>query len=186
MSTYEYTIRQTAPINMEYGQEKEEEERTGGGSVGAPRRQQWGAASARRAATRSRADYRSTSQTTAVSSRHEYEQSALNQILVKTANNIIDVSATDSHGMEQHEYMDRARLYSARVVMVGSSSHGSAWAKPPSLMTLTTQPFHVLASPLVSHSDITQVARFAAYASNAGAQVKVDHKEELVAHFNIP
>ncbi|XP_032833260.1 ragulator complex protein LAMTOR1 isoform X1 [Petromyzon marinus] len=132
------------------------------------------------------ADYRSTSQTTAVSSRHEYEQSALNQILVKTANNIIDVSATDSHGMEQHEYMDRARLYSARVVMVGSSSHGSAWAKPPSLMTLTTQPFHVLASPLVSHSDITQVARFAAYASNAGAQVKVDHKEELVAHFNIP
>uniref|UniRef100_A0A287CRX4 Ragulator complex protein LAMTOR1 n=1 Tax=Ictidomys tridecemlineatus TaxID=43179 RepID=A0A287CRX4_ICTTR len=35
----------------------------------------------------------------------------LSSILAKTASNIIDVSAADSQGMEQHEYMDLARQY---------------------------------------------------------------------------
>ncbi|NXE85382.1 LTOR1 protein, partial [Cochlearius cochlearius] len=39
------------------------------------------------------------------------EQAMLSSILAKTAINIIDVSAADSQGMEQHEYMDRARQY---------------------------------------------------------------------------
>ncbi|KAI2561611.1 LAMTOR1 isoform 8, partial [Pan troglodytes] len=39
------------------------------------------------------------------------EQALLSSILAKTASNIIDVSAADSQGMEQHEYMDRARQY---------------------------------------------------------------------------
>uniref|UniRef100_A0A8D2KNM1 Ragulator complex protein LAMTOR1 n=1 Tax=Urocitellus parryii TaxID=9999 RepID=A0A8D2KNM1_UROPR len=40
------------------------------------------------------------------------EQALLSSILAKTASNIIDVSAADSQGMEQHEYMDLARQYS--------------------------------------------------------------------------
>ncbi|OCT55412.1 hypothetical protein XELAEV_18002388mg [Xenopus laevis] len=39
------------------------------------------------------------------------EQAMLSRILAKTAQNIIDVSAVESQGMEQHECMDRARQY---------------------------------------------------------------------------
>jgi len=39
------------------------------------------------------------------------EQSALNKILQQTATNVIDVAALDSHNLEQHEYVERARQY---------------------------------------------------------------------------
>lgn len=43
------------------------------------------------------------------------EQSALNKILHETATNIIDVSALDSHDLEQHEYYERMKAYNARL-----------------------------------------------------------------------
>ena len=52
------------------------------------------------------------------------EQAMLSSILAKTAINIIDVSAADSQGMEQHEYMDRARQYSTRLAMLSNSLLG--------------------------------------------------------------
>ncbi|MBZ3887606.1 Ragulator complex protein LAMTOR1 [Sciurus carolinensis] len=86
-----------------------------------------------------------------------HEQALLSSILAKTASNIIDVSAADSQGMEQHEYMDQARH----------------------------QPHQVLASEPVPFSDLRQVSRIA-YAYSALSQIRVDEKEELVVQFGIP
>ncbi|XP_060682341.1 ragulator complex protein LAMTOR1 [Hemiscyllium ocellatum] len=122
-------------------------------------------------------DYRS------IPSRFPDEQALLNTILSKTAHNIIDVSAADSQGMEQHEYMDRARQYSTRLAMISGSTQCK---RVTSLPTLTNQPHQVLASEPVPPSDIQQISKIAAYASSALSQIKVDAKEELVVQFAIP
>ncbi|KFW85534.1 Ragulator complex protein LAMTOR1, partial [Manacus vitellinus] len=105
------------------------------------------------------------------------EQAMLSSILAKTAINIIDVSAADSQGMEQHEYMDRARQYSNNL---------THWKKLPLLPSLTNQPHQVLASDPVPFADLQQVSRIAAYAFSALSQIRVDAKEELVVQFGIP
>ena len=98
--------------------------------------------------------------------------------------NIIDVSAADSQGMEQHEYMDRARQYSARLAVLSSSL--THWKKLPPLPSLTSQPHQVLASEPIPFSDLQQVSKIAAYAYSALSQICVDEKEELVVQFGIP
>ncbi|CAB1348203.1 unnamed protein product [Coregonus sp. 'balchen'] len=97
------------------------------------------------------------------------EQALLTSILTKTALNIIDVSAADSQGMEQHEYMDKARQYSTKLALLSNSL---SQKKPLPLPSLTSQPH--------------QVSKIAAYAYSAISQIKVDAKEELVVQFAIP
>ncbi|KAG5843707.1 ragulator complex protein LAMTOR1-like [Anguilla anguilla] len=111
------------------------------------------------------------------------EQALLSSILTKTALNIIDVSASDSQGMEQHEYMDKTRQYSTRLAVVGD---GLSQKKPAALPSLTSQPHKVLASDLISYLDLQQVSKIAAYAHSAISQIKVDAKEDLVVQFAIP
>lgn len=111
------------------------------------------------------------------------EQALLTSILTKTAQNIIDVSATDSQGMEQHEYMDKARQYSTKLAVL---SNTLPQKKAHFLPSLTSQPHQVLASDLVPYSDVQQVSKIAAYAYSAISQIKVDAKEELVVQFAIP
>ncbi|XP_014070757.1 ragulator complex protein LAMTOR1 isoform X2 [Salmo salar] len=82
------------------------------------------------------------------------EQALLTSILFKTALNIIDVSAADSQGMEQHEYMDKARQYSTKLALLSNSL---SQKKPLPLPSLTSQPHQVLASDLVPYSDVQQV-----------------------------
>ncbi|XP_046892345.1 ragulator complex protein LAMTOR1 [Hypomesus transpacificus] len=111
------------------------------------------------------------------------EQALLTSILHKTALNIIDVSAADSQGMEQHEYMDKARQYSTKLAVFNSSL---SQKKPQLFPSLTSQPHQVLASDLVPYSDVEQVSKIAAYAFSAISQIKVDAKEDLVVQFAIP
>ncbi|XP_069496402.1 ragulator complex protein LAMTOR1 [Ambystoma mexicanum] len=112
------------------------------------------------------------------------EQAMLSSILAKTALNIIDVSAADSQGMEQHEYMDRARQYSTRLAVLSNTL--TIWKKLPPLPSLTNQPHQVLASDQVLFADIQQVSKIAAYAFSALSQIRVDAKEDLVVQFGIP
>uniref|UniRef100_A0A8D0LCE1 Ragulator complex protein LAMTOR1 n=1 Tax=Sphenodon punctatus TaxID=8508 RepID=A0A8D0LCE1_SPHPU len=74
------------------------------------------------------------------------EQAMLSSILAKTAINIIDVSAADSQGMEQHD---------TRLAML--SSNLTQWKKLPPLPSLTSQPHQVLASDPVPFADLQQV-----------------------------
>uniref|UniRef100_A0A672PAZ3 Ragulator complex protein LAMTOR1 n=1 Tax=Sinocyclocheilus grahami TaxID=75366 RepID=A0A672PAZ3_SINGR len=111
------------------------------------------------------------------------EQALLTTILQRTALNIIDVSAVISQGLEQHEYMDRARQYSTKLEVL---SRTLSQKKPVSLPSLTSQPHQVLAADLVSYADVQQVSKIAAYAYSAISQIKVDAKEELVVQFAIP
>nr|XP_005487244.2 ragulator complex protein LAMTOR1-like [Zonotrichia albicollis] len=98
--------------------------------------------------------------------------------------NIIDVSAADSQGMEQHEYLDRARQYSTRLAML--SNNLTHWKKLPLLPSLTNQPHQVLASDPVPFADLQQVSWIAAYAFSALSQIRVNIKEELVVQFGTP
>uniref|UniRef100_A0A8C3Q5P5 Uncharacterized protein n=2 Tax=Geospiza parvula TaxID=87175 RepID=A0A8C3Q5P5_GEOPR len=86
-------------------------------------------------------------------------------------------------GMEQHEYMDRARQYSTRLAML--SNNLTHWKKLPLLPSLTNQPHQVLASDPVPFADLQQVSRIAAYAFSALSQIHVDAKE-LVVQLSIP
>ncbi|XP_028817741.1 ragulator complex protein LAMTOR1 [Denticeps clupeoides] len=117
------------------------------------------------------------------SSNRPDEQALLNIILQRTALNIIDVSAADSQGMEQHEYMDKARQYSTKLAVLSSTL---CQKKPLPLPSLTSQPHQVLASDLLPSSDVQQVCKIAAYAYSAISQIKVDAKEDLVVQFAIP
>ncbi|XP_072256359.1 ragulator complex protein LAMTOR1 isoform X1 [Pyxicephalus adspersus] len=112
------------------------------------------------------------------------EQALLSRILARTAQNIIDVSAVESQGMEQHECMDRARQYSTRLAKL--SSNLTHWKKLPPLPSLTAQPHQILASDPVPYADIQQVSKIAAYAFSALSQIRVDAKEDLVVQFGIP
>ncbi|CAH1777414.1 unnamed protein product [Owenia fusiformis] len=115
---------------------------------------------------------------------HNDEQSALSRILNQTANNVIDVAAMDSHAIEQHEYMDRARQYGARVANICNNSqklrHG------PRLPNGIAAPHVVLAARPVSQQDIQLITNAAELASKTLPEVKVKHKEDLVVHFGVP
>uniref|UniRef100_A0ACB8FFK0 Ragulator complex protein lamtor1 n=1 Tax=Sphaerodactylus townsendi TaxID=933632 RepID=A0ACB8FFK0_9SAUR len=121
------------------------------------------------------------------------EQALLSSILAKTAINIIDVSAADSQGMEQHEYMDRARQYSCCLCPYSSTPGNVSWSnslmhwkKLPRLPGLLTNQsaLQVLLPANSRAPSRTWVA--AAYAFSALSQIRVDAKEELVVQFGIP
>ncbi|KAG8543546.1 hypothetical protein GDO81_024362 [Engystomops pustulosus] len=110
--------------------------------------------------------------------------------------NIIDVSAVESQGMEQHECMDRARQYSTKLAkMSGNLTHGGG---APSALA-HCQP-HQISPATQSYADIAEVMRtaqsaapttilvskIAAYAFSALSQIRVDAKEDLVVQFGIP
>ncbi|KAF7219099.1 ragulator complex protein LAMTOR1 isoform X1 [Nothobranchius furzeri] len=121
--------------------------------------------------------------TPSVPSAQATEQAILTSILTKAAQNIIDVSATESVVMEQREYMDKARQYSSKLAVLSTNLPPK---KADTLPSLTSQPHQVLASDLVPYSDVQQVSKIAAYAYSAISQIKVDAKEELVVQFAIP
>lgn len=111
------------------------------------------------------------------------EQSALNRILHHTANDVIDVSALDSHAVEQREYMDRARHYSTRIAITSGSTFRT---RKPTLPVGTTVPQAVLAGEPVSFADIRLITDAAASAARALGDVKVVHEEDMIVHFDIP
>uniref|UniRef100_UPI00358EB1AC ragulator complex protein LAMTOR1 isoform X1 n=1 Tax=Myxine glutinosa TaxID=7769 RepID=UPI00358EB1AC len=126
----------------------------------------------------SSSDFPSRNLPAAVTSQQQDEHSHMNRILVTTAHNIIDVCAVESQGVEQHEYMDRARQYSSRLSMRPPQQ-----PTRPSLPALTSQPLQVLSSRPVPPADIQLVCRIASLAAQARAQLCVASSDELVVPF---
>lgn len=98
---------------------------------------------------------------------------------------MIDVAATETQGMEQNEYHDKARQYSNRVNQVlASSSRGRQYKLP--VPNGVSAPQIVLASQPISTADIDLISSAALKASQVMKHVRVEHKEDLVVPFGVP
>ncbi|KAJ9595836.1 hypothetical protein L9F63_012991 [Diploptera punctata] len=111
------------------------------------------------------------------------EQSALNRILQETATNVIDVAALDPHNLEQHEYMERVRIYSQKLQ---SMSRWIPPRRPPCLLVDIPAPEKHLAAEPISQPDFALVNKMADNALMGLDHVIVEHKEDLVVPFRIP
>jgi len=121
------------------------------------------------------------------------EQSALNRILQTTADQVIDVGALDSRGLEQRDYMDRARQYSARVAI--SMKPGLKLPTQPG--NLLAQHFYssnsssnvptgaILGAPIPRQDDFNLVNELASRCTDAYKDVVVQHYEDLVVPFGV-
>ena len=103
---------------------------------------------------------------------------------------VIDVGALDSRGLEQRDYLDRARQYSARLALS---------VKPPPFLTqpanlLAQQlalssggpsPTACLAAPTAKSDDLKLVVGLASRCADAVRDVVVAHQEDLVVPFGV-
>lgn len=114
------------------------------------------------------------------------DQSALSRILIQTANNVIDVSAIDSHNVEQHEYADRASQYSAKLTSVCHSASVLNKLRRPAILVDVPAIDRVLTEEPLSVSDVQLISAVSDQAAAAVKKVTVTHKEDLVVNFGIP
>lgn len=111
------------------------------------------------------------------------EQSALNRILQETATNVIDVAALDSHNLEQHEYLDRVKHYTQKLQ---SMSRWTPPRRPLCLLVDIPAPEKLLASEPLTQQDMNLITTTVEEANAALAELRVEHKEDLVVPFRIP
>ena len=107
------------------------------------------------------------------------EESALNRILQKTANDIIDVTYIEPHSLEVTEISGRTKDYKSQVAaMRGVPRHA---AKLPS--SCNQAPQSLLARELISPTDIRFISEQTIAAANALESMEVKHGEPLVVQF---
>ncbi|KAK7082396.1 Ragulator complex protein lamtor1 [Halocaridina rubra] len=114
------------------------------------------------------------------------EQSALNRILQLTASNIIDVGALECHTLEQHEYIERVRLYNQRLHTLASVKNGVRSRHEPQLLCDIPAAERILSAQPISSADLSLMLTSSQKIVTALSQVRVEHKEDLVVPFGIP
>ncbi|GAU98585.1 hypothetical protein RvY_09712-2 [Ramazzottius varieornatus] len=111
------------------------------------------------------------------------EQSALNRILHKAASNVIDVAALDTHGMENHEFTEKAKAYSQKLATAGNVQLKNRSKKRELLPDCTISIERLIAiSPLPS-SDIDMMIALSANAEEAYKRFAVLHTQDLIVDF---
>jgi len=118
------------------------------------------------------------------------EQSALNKILQQTATNVIDVAALDSHNLEQHEYMERARQYVQKTQAAQpalASKYGRlAASKMAGVLKDVPAVESLLVDAPISGHDYQLVLDASSKISKAMSEIHIEHREDLVVPFAIP
>ncbi|BFZ14585.1 hypothetical protein BsWGS_17626 [Bradybaena similaris] len=113
------------------------------------------------------------------------EQSEFSRILRQTAINVIDVTSTETHNLEQGELQDRATQYSNRLNMVLAAS-GKSHTYKPNLPAVITSPQMTLSAPPVTLSDVHMITSISEKLAMAAKEIKIQHKESLVVAFAVP
>lgn len=121
---------------------------------------------------------------TLISQQKGDEQSSISRIINITESNVIDVTQVGGKGIEQHEYHDKARQYSNRISAVLSGSYKTKMFKP-FLPIGVSAPQPILASQPILFADVELITNATAEAAKAMREVRVDHREDLIAHFTV-
>ncbi|CAI8004588.1 Ragulator complex protein LAMTOR1 [Geodia barretti] len=109
------------------------------------------------------------------------EESALNRVLQKTANDVIDVTYIEPHSMENAEVSGRTREYRSQVASLRGVSRPVAKLPPNN-----QPPAVMLSKELVSPADVRFVTDRSEATAAAVESMEVKHGEPLVVQFAAP
>ena len=104
---------------------------------------------------------------------------------------MIDVAALDSHNLEQHEYVERARQYIQKAQAVQHSlsskySRLSAVSKSNGVLRDIPAVESLLIDPPVNPEDYDLMLKNSFKISKAMREIHIEHREDLVVPFAIP
>lgn len=71
--------------------------------------------------------------------------------------NVIDVAALDSHNLQQHEYLERTKMYNAKVQQILSANRSKLSKKPKCILEDIVNPEQYLHSEPISNEDLNMV-----------------------------
>lgn len=111
------------------------------------------------------------------------EQSALNRILHKAASNVIDVAALDTHGMENHEFTEKAKAYSQKLATTGNLQLKNRLKKRETLPESTITVDRLVALPPLPSSDIEMMRSLSLNVEDAFKRFVVLHTQDLIVDF---
>lgn len=71
--------------------------------------------------------------------------------------NVIDVAALDSHNLQQHEYLERTKMYNSKVQQILSAHRHKLNRKPKCILEDIMNPEEVLNSEPIKREDLIMV-----------------------------
>lgn len=71
--------------------------------------------------------------------------------------NVIDVAALDSHNLQQHEYLERTKMYNSKVQQILAANRNKLGRKPKCILEDIVNPEEVLNAEPIKKEDLIMV-----------------------------